>query len=222
MEKKELPTPKELMKIVGYEYGESVRYRQSRTILSYINKPVIAYGYGFNGFVCVFKTSRNYLKAYGYGIKHLFTKYPDAGFCEMDVDEALKIINTNELLVKRELDSDAFNEGKLMPNYSNERLVLATIEYTQREKWSSGSFNSPSQVKLRLVRLKSGKIRSEKWENWRDKYMLCDLKEFIKNIEKKEGIKKVLHGTTKITNIKKNVPEDILNEVNDILLIKDI
>lgn len=204
-----LPTPKELVKrLNGWQ---SVAYGDSRVILNYMEKPVVAYGFGFNGFVCVIKTKMNLLRAYSYGTKHPFNRYNESGFAQTDVPKVLDIIENNEYLVEREIDKELMKDGKLkVTDY--ERPVLASFEILTTYK---------STRKYRLVRLKSGKIRAEEMYYYKDRYGWDSLNNFIDLYEHRLNPKDSKHTDVMVfQNI--NVPEDILKEAKDQVLVNDI
>lgn len=227
-----LPTPRELMKKVGVEHN-SVAYQASRTILNNLDKPVIAYGLGYAGFVCIIKTCQNFLKGYTYSVKHIGCSYPDGGFAELEIEKVIEVINGNKLIVEKGLDDGVLENGKIKPDYLNLRPVIATLEYQQRTSYDYGGKNnnwgSWDNYKQRLVRLKNGRIRAESYYKWKNKFALATIREFINNSEQKEGVSNMVDYTGKVIKdkqelkfTKKDIPEDILQEAKDQLLIKEI
>ena len=229
MEEIKLPTTTELMKRIGVE-RHSISCGDSRVILKYLDNPVIAYGIGFNGFVCIIKTCQNFLKGYSYSLAHMFTTYPLGGFSDVGTEKVIEVINNNKLIVEKAFDKEAFDGGKLRPDYANERPVLGTINYENRSKYNiCGSWKTWDNEKMRIVQLKDGKLRAEIYYKWSNGFKLCSLSSFIKSVEREEGITKSKNSDgsydgdeTEFKMVENTVSKELLQQAKDQLLIKEI
>ena len=152
-----MPTPEELMKRIekdDYNFI-SCRHGDSTIIRKYKDKPVIAYGIGFAGFVCVIRHSIG-LIGYAYGCKFPLSFYKHSGASVADVDKVLETIKNNKMIAEKAIDEEGF---KNLPNHYIRPVVAS---FTQCRK-----SDDAKQYDFRLVRLKNGKLRPEhKWKSW--------------------------------------------------------
>lgn len=174
----EYPTPNQLLKKIGYVNEEgnvlyiSVAYGNSRTILNHLDTPVVAYGLGYGGFICVIRHLRGVL-AYEFGMKRPCSKWKEGGFTVLSIEEALKTIGNNPLLVEVKVD-----EKKCKDTVKKfERPVVATFDYNY--KYNSYDKNTQT-TKYRIVRLKNGKLRGEEYNTWGERWGLANLQQVLR------------------------------------------
>lgn len=157
-----MPTMQELQNRIGvggtcYTMG----FHQSRTILNYLDKPVLAYGVGYRGFIAVVKGNSGKLFAAE------FTKGKISGFDNLTVDEALNIIKTEKLLVETAINQAEIDNAKIIAPVNYQAPMLGTILFKQtKESYATKKYKNPLSTKAdgilyRVFRNKDKKLRLE-------------------------------------------------------------
>lgn len=201
---KALPTPNQLMGMIGC-MRMSIGHGDSRVIKYCLDTPVVAYGVGYNGFVCVIKTAKNLLRGYSYGVKHQHCRYYEAGFGQIEAERALEIIKNNKMLVNTGINEIEFASGReKLTDY--ERPIVAEF---------SVKSNHGYVLVYRIVRLKDGGLRGEH-NSWKDTYNRYSLQGIASQYEKAKN------GVDGYKMVSERFPPKILQEAKYQILIKEI
>jgi hypothetical protein len=187
-----MKTPRQLKNMINAGDGNSFTYNNSRTIKDYLDKPLVAYGVGYRGFVCVMITDRKKLIGYRYGIKSRWTQ----GWEHIDYQTIIKEIRKGELFIEKMIDEEFLKSGKI----GYVRPILA--EFKINEMYDKPVF--------RVVRLKSGKLRAER--NWYGgKFSQTTIEETLSEYKKEKDRLLV-----------DNMPKEILKEIESQLVLEAI
>jgi len=170
MSKKEkMPTPDELINAItskGVYNRHSIAYGHSRTILNKLHKPVLAYGLGLGAFVCVYTDGHRFPKAEGYSAKRLFDGQTEGGFHNLDVDEALKIIEKHPFIVAKSVDEKKLKEALNRKKFT--RPVVGKIRIKKHRYLEYSKSYEDSVFEMTVERYKNGKYRITRQSFWKD------------------------------------------------------
>jgi hypothetical protein len=159
---KRLPNLIELMERIGH-CERSVSYGDSRTVLKYLNKPVVGYCLGMAAFIAIFKNIQGFGYGVCYSIKHFLSKYPVGGFSTMDLDKAVKLIKTHPLAVERAINKQELEKVLKHRRYTN---VLLGEVYTTEE--TTG--DHIDMYRTRVYEQKNKKLVIKRSFNYADNY----------------------------------------------------
>lgn len=196
-----LPTPLELIRRIEKDKDKkfiSIRHGDSRVIKKYRDKPVLAYGIGFNGAVMVIKHRKGFT-GYVYASRFPLHNYTYSSASELNYEEAIKEIKTNKFLIEREIDEDALHD--VPKRY--QRPVLASFRRGDSENWH----------KYRMLRLKNGKLRAECIGDYSSKWWETNLVSWLEDFKDKDDKRKLSEV---------NVPKKILEEIENTILLNKL
>ncbi len=220
---KQMPTPNELRAMIANaDKYPSIRYGDSRTILRYMNKPVVAYGFGFNGFVCIIKLKYGRLKGYVFGARFPLHNYTESVFSEIDYEYVLDALKTSALFKKKGIDTQIFTKYKIKDDYKGNWPIVAYFKQRQAYKYDDGSLSDYDTRIYKLVRLRNGKLIAQSKSDYSKTFSSSSLYVFIDAFECPIGLHKKDNTTYDTINEDVNVPSEILREVQDQLLVRDI
>ena len=175
-----LPTPGELMKKIGVQI-HSVKYGQTRAILNALDKPVLAYGIGYAGFLIGYVDGHGFPKWAGYSAKGMHSEqyWTDASFYEMDKDAVLKQIKENKFFVEKDVDEERINKVEQKKRF--DRPLLGHMIYKTSSNWNP-------YRKFEFYGLKNGGIRIEQYhgdnpEKFGRYHSFVRLEDFMEKIE---------------------------------------
>lgn len=200
-----MPTLTELMKLVGCE-RRSCGYSTSRTVLKNLNKPVLAYGVGYAGFIAVFQDGLGQVKGTAYSIGRK-ENWPFAVFLPLDWEDAINRIQKNNLFKFKEADMDAVRKAnKEIKRFI--RPILGTIT-------CGSSSYSNSDYQYRFLRLKNKKVRIEN-NRWRSNFRGISISTFLDDYYDARDKK----GGSMI--ISQDVPKEVIEEIEAMHLASKI
>jgi hypothetical protein len=209
----ELPTIKELMEKVGV-VRISCGYGETRTIVNHLDrKSVLSYGLGLGGFVVVWKDLNGFPHANSYFVKNPFSGYPDGGFREMEVADALNVITTNKLVVEKGTDEKELETSLKKKKYARPEVGEMLLDY--------GNYNYLYKVSL----YKNGKYCIEKWycdsnrPRWKNS---TNVRELLAEYSKAKT-KKKKHKWDEIPEIKNNtIPKKDLERMQMFIMTEEV
>ena len=188
-------TIRDLMNLTNLD-TRSVAYGNSRAILNNLDAEAISYGYGFNGFIAIYKNKVGFLKGVCCSSLHPFGTYPLKSFSDLGVDEAAKIISSNILFTDKYFDADRIKSESQKQQYKRPHIGQVKTDENNYD----------------FYKLKDGRIRIEQTNtrySWR-KDTFCSYETFIDEIG--EG--------TKI--VSSTISKEILQKVKDTVVARQL
>lgn len=153
----------------------SVAYANSRTVLRHMNEPLLAYAYGYAGFLAVFK-KRGGIEGVCYVCDQQF-KSRDVrygGFKVVECDWILDEIRNNELFVNRFVDEEALLNVKTTPQPE----MIGNI--TAEETWNGTNFRS---YEVRIMKSHTGNIFCKHTIYWKSTFKRIGYSEMLRIYE---------------------------------------